>query len=138
LVPGSLSGIDLFNLPKSFQNKVFIGYPTWVSDQTIQGRQTYQNLYKKYDLSDNWRRSQTDILSILLTAEECLKRVGKDVSRNTFKETMEKLFEYSNGLSPTLSYSLNQRVGSPKMFIVGFNSEENKMELITTISSTEK
>ena len=138
LVPGSLAGIDLFNLPKAFQNKVFIGYPTWVSEQTLSGRQTRQNLSNKYQLSNNWGRAQTDILSLLLTTEECLKRAGKDLSRNTFKETMEKLFEYSNGLSPSLSFNLNQHVGSPKIYIAGFNSEKNKMDLITTISSTEK
>lgn len=138
LLPGSLSGIDVYTMPIAFQKKIFIEYPTWISEQTLEGFHAYQNLNKNYPLDHHWKRNQLDMLSMLLTTEECLKRVGKNLSRNNFIETMEGLFEYSNGLSPSITYNLNRRVGNSNVYIIGFNAEEKKMQLIATVNSKEK
>ncbi|WP_103068966.1 cytochrome c/ABC transporter substrate-binding protein [Aquimarina sediminis] len=138
LIPGSVSGVNLFKIPATFQNKVFIGYPTWVSERTYEGIQTYQNLNDNYKLNSSWKQGQLDMLSMLLTTEECLKRIGKNLSRPNFKETMEGLFEYSNGLTPSITYNLNKRVGNSNIYIIGFDTEKKKMKLITTINSKEK
>lgn len=138
LLPGSLSGVDIFNMPSSFNNKVFIGYPTWITEQTNQGIQVYRDLMENYNLDQKWKRNQLDMLAILLTTEECLKRTGRDLSRSHFMETMEGLFEYSNGLGPSITYNLNRRVGNSNMYIIGFNTSERKMKLITTVHSTEQ
>lgn len=138
LLPGSLSGIDVYTMPIAFQTKIFIEYPTWISEQTLEGFHAYQNLNKNYVLDHHWKRNQLDMLSMLLTTEECLKRVGKNLSRNNFIETMEELFEYSNGLSPPITYNLNRRVGNSNVYIIGFNAEEKKLQLIATVNSQEK
>ncbi|MDH7448115.1 cytochrome c/ABC transporter substrate-binding protein [Aquimarina sp. 2201CG14-23] len=138
LLPGSLSGIDIFKAPSSFNNKIFIGYPTWITEQTTKGIQVYQDLAQNYGLDSKWKRTQLDMLSMLLTTGEGLKRIGRNLSRERFIKTMEGFFEYSNGLGPSITYNLNQRVGNPNVYIVGFNSTEKKMKLIATVHSKEQ
>ncbi|KAA1246573.1 c-type cytochrome [Aquimarina sp. RZ0] len=138
LIPGSLSGIDIFTMPETFKDKVFIGYPTWISEQTNEGLQAYEELAKNYNLDHKWRRDQLDMLSMLFTTEECLKRIGRNLSRDKFIKTMENFFEYSNGISPSITYNLNKRVGNSNVYIIGFDTAEKKMELITTVHSKEQ
>ncbi len=138
LLPGSVSGINMYKVPPPLREKVFVGYPTWVSEQSFDGMQLYRTLQKEYDLPQNWKRNQLDMLSLLLTAENCLKQAGRELNRDRFKEILEGLYQYSNGLSPAVTYNINKRVGSENLYIVGYNPSIDEVQLITTITSKEK
>ena len=134
LCPGSISGIDLFNLPYSIQDKVFISYPTWITERSMDGLYFYKKLATENNLSQNWKNSQLDALSMFLTLEECLKRIGRDLSREEFVSTMENMHEFRTGLTPTLSYNKNQRVGTSFVYIAGFDNVLKQLKLVKTIN----
>lgn len=138
LVPGNISAINLFHVPKDFEDKIYMGYPTWLSARTREGKEQYQKINAKYTLPKAWKRNQWEILSQLIIAEEILKRAGKNLYQDQIKESFEGMFEYSNGFTPSLSYNRNKRVGSSLVYIVGLDSKQRKLKLVTTINTTEK
>ncbi len=135
---GSISSLDILNAPLAFKNKIFIGYPTWISERKISGRKLFNKLKEKYALGTKWKKNQLDALIMLLTIEESLKRTGQNVNRELFHNELETLYEFSTGLMQPLTYAPNKHIGSTVMYITNFNVKKNKMQLITTINSNEK
>jgi ABC-type branched-subunit amino acid transport system substrate-binding protein len=138
LTSGSVSGVDLFNLPKSFQKKVFISYPTWVTERTFAGVQLYQSLNKQNNLLSGWKNSQLNIMSMLMTLEECLKKIGSDLTQDKLIASFEELYEFSTGLAPPVTYNMNRRVGSSMVYIANFDPTVNQLQLVSSINFSEE
>ncbi|PHS03600.1 MAG: hypothetical protein COA88_15535 [Kordia sp.] len=134
---GSISSINVFNIPKAFKNNVFIGYPSWISEKTVSGIKKYDYLKNKYSLEYKWKGNQLDALTMLLTIEECLKRIGQDLTQELFIEELENLYEFPTGLIQPITYTPNKRVGNATMYITSYDSVSEQMNLITTINSRE-
>jgi ABC-type branched-subunit amino acid transport system substrate-binding protein/cytochrome c553 len=137
LVPGSLSSINVFKLPQAFKNKVYIAYPTWVTERTLAGLSIYQSLKNEYQLGNQYKNSQLDAIAVIMTMEECFKRVGKKLTKEKMLKAMEGLYEYRTGLTPPVTYNINQRVGSNNIYITAFDEKKEHMELVGTINCRE-
>ena len=138
LTSGSISGVDLFNMPKAFQKKVFISYPTWITERSSASIRLYQSLNRENKLLSNWKNSQLNIMSMLMTLEECLKRVGSDLTQDKLIGSFEGLYEFSTGLAPPVTYNLNKRAGSSSVYIASFDPIANQLKLVSTINCSEK
>lgn len=138
LASGSVSGVDLFNMPEAFYGKVFIAYPTWITQRSRAGISTYQSLKKDNELLSNWKGSQLDAMSMIMTLEECLKEIGSDLTQDKLIRSLEGLYQFSNGLTPPLTYNVNQRVGSSNVYIATIDATVKQLKLVSTVHSTEK
>ena len=72
-----------------------------------------------------------------MTLEECFKRIGKELTKDKILKTLEQLYEYDTGLTPRITYSLNQRVGSDHIYIATFDEENKDIMLVKTLNSKE-
>ena len=56
-----------------------------------------------------------------MVLEEGLKRTGRNLSRARFAESLEKLFSFESGVTPSISYGPNRRIGVLGAHIVRVN-----------------
>jgi ABC-type branched-subunit amino acid transport system substrate-binding protein len=118
LLPGALVPKDILGLPVSFQDRIYLSYATLPSDQTPAGMAEFQTLLKKHELSVKHLTSQISAFVAAKILVEGLKRTGKDLSREKFMRSMEKLYDYQTGLTPRVSYGPNRRIGALGAHIV--------------------
>jgi ABC-type branched-subunit amino acid transport system substrate-binding protein len=125
LLPGAFIQKDILALPVGFQKKIYLSYPTLPSDQTPAGISEFQTLLKKHQLSVKHLTSQISALVAAKILVEGLKRTGKDLSREKFMRSLEKLYEFQTGLTPRITYGPNRRIGALGSHIVTIDLEKN-------------
>jgi hypothetical protein len=57
----------------------------------------------------------------MLVLEEGLKRAGRDLSRVRLADSLESLYSFESGVTPTISFGPNRRVGVYGAHIVRVN-----------------
>ena len=117
-LPGALVQKEILDLPAGFQNKIYLSYPTLPSDQTPAGMTEFQSLLKRHELSAKHLTSQISAFVAAKILVEGLKRTGKDLSREKFMGSLEKLYDFQTGLTPRISYGPNRRIGARGSHIV--------------------
>ncbi|MBL4708645.1 MAG: ABC transporter substrate-binding protein [Flavobacteriales bacterium] len=130
---GAFSNIDVFSVPKAFDKNIFLSYPTWMTEFSQSGLSFYKQLSSKYALSPNYRNMQFAALSSAILLTNRLKEIGSSPSREKLISSLEHLFEYQTGLIPPVSFNVNRRLGSEKVFITNVDLQQNKLILVNTI-----
>jgi len=123
-LPGALAEKEMLELPLGFQKKIYLSYPTLPSDQTPAGISELRALLEKYELSVKHATSQISAYVAAKILVEGLKRTGRDLSREKFIRSLEKLYEFQTGLTPRLTYGPNRRVGALGSYIVTIDPEK--------------
>ena len=123
LLPGAFVQKEILGLPVSFQDKIYLSYPTLPSDQTPAGMAEFEALLKQHELSAKHLTSQITAFVAAKILVEGLKRTGKDLSREKFMHSLEKFYEFQTGLTPRLSYGPNRRIGALGSHIVTVDLE---------------
>lgn len=123
-LPGALIEKEILEVPAAFQNKIYLSYPTLPSDQTPAGTSEFQGLLKKHDLSARHMTSQVSALVAAKILVEGLKRTGRDLSREKFIRSLEKLWEFQTDLTPRITYGPNRRIGVLGAHIVTVDLEK--------------
>jgi ABC-type branched-subunit amino acid transport system substrate-binding protein len=123
-LPGALIKKEIIELPAGFQNKIYLSYPNLPSDQTPAGISEFQTLLKKHELSARHLTSQITAFVAAKILVEGLKRSGKDLSREKFMRSLEKLYEFQTGLTPRITYGPNRRIGARGSHIVTVDLEK--------------
>jgi ABC-type branched-subunit amino acid transport system substrate-binding protein len=122
-LPGALAQKEILSLSTGFQNKIYLSYPTLPSDQTPAGMDEFQALLQRHELSVKYLTSQISAYVAAKILVEGLKRTGKDLSREKFIESLEKLYEFQTGLTPKITYGPNRRIGALGSHIVTVDLE---------------
>jgi ABC-type branched-subunit amino acid transport system substrate-binding protein len=122
-LPGALVQKEILGLPAGFQNKIYLSYPTLPSDQTPAGMTEFQTLLQRHDISAKHLTSQISAFVAAKILVEGLKRTGKDLSREKFMRSLEKLYEFQTGLTPLITYGPNRRIGALGSHIVTVDLE---------------
>ena len=125
-LPGTLAGQEIFAAPPSFQDKLFLSYPTLPSDQTAAGVQGYERLAKKHNLPARHLAAQLSAYCAAQVLVEGLKRTGRDLSREKLIATLEGFYEFETGLMPPITYGPNRRIGALGAYVLGVNLAEKK------------
>jgi len=123
LLPGAFVQKEILGLPVSFQDKIYLSYPTLPSDQSPAGMAEFEALLKQHELSAKHLTSQITAFVAAKILVEGLKRTGKDLSREKFIHSLEKFYEFQTGLTPRLSYGPNRRIGALGSHIVTVDLE---------------
>jgi ABC-type branched-subunit amino acid transport system substrate-binding protein len=117
-LPGALIEKEILALPAGFHRKIYLSYPTLPSDQTPAGMAEFKAFLKQHDVSAKHLTSKITAFVAAKILVEGLKRTGKELSREKFVRSLEKLYEYQTGLTPRITYGPNRRIGARGSHIV--------------------
>ena len=119
-------GAEVFDAPLSFDQKVFISFPTVPADQTAEGVKELRALAQKYKLPSRHLVAQLSAYSAAKILVEGLKAAGKDVSREKLISALEGLNRFDTGLTPKITYGPNRRIGATGAYVVSIDLKKKQ------------
>ncbi|MCA1565557.1 MAG: ABC transporter substrate-binding protein [Acidobacteria bacterium] len=125
-LPGALSGKDILDVPRAFNGKLFLSFPSVPSDIKPAALENLRALAAKYKLPQGHLAAQISAYVSAQLLVEGLKRAGRDLSREKLISALEGLYEYDTGLTPPLTYGPNRRVGAAGAHIVTVDTEKKQ------------
>ncbi|HEV2882623.1 MAG TPA: ABC transporter substrate-binding protein [Pyrinomonadaceae bacterium] len=125
-LPGALSGKDILDVPRAFNGKLFLSFPSVPSDIKPAALENLRSLAAKYKLPQGHLAAQISAYVSAQLLVEGLKRAGRDLSREKLITALEGLYEYDTGLTPPLTYGPNRRVGAAGAHIVTVDTEKKQ------------
>ena len=120
----------LFDVPKNFDQRIVIAYPTLSSDLSSQGRSDYQDLAKRYVLPSTNIQAQVASLAAARIFLEGLRGAGRDLDRTRLAESIEALYTFETGFTPPLTYGPNRRIGARGAHLLTIDIEN---EMLVTV-----
>jgi ABC-type branched-subunit amino acid transport system substrate-binding protein len=87
-------------------------------DVTAEAAAEYQALAEQYGLPHDDQREQLQALAAAKILIEALRRVGREVTRESLVDALERLQDFHTGLIPPVSYSATRRIGTDGVWIV--------------------
>ena len=116
---GALTGRDLVKtLPASFKDHVFLAFPTVPGDVAPAGLAELRALEEKHKFAAGHTASKLNAFAAAKIFTEALKRAGRDLSREKLIKALEGLYEYQTGVTPSITFGPNRRVGSLGSYVV--------------------
>jgi ABC-type branched-subunit amino acid transport system substrate-binding protein len=103
---------SLFQLPVSFQERIFLAYPTLGSDITPAGHKGYLALAREHGLPNDHLQGQISAYASSKLLVEGLRRAGRGLNRLALVDALEALYLYETDLTPALTYGPNRRIGA--------------------------
>lgn len=126
LVPSASVGTGIFEGPARFDRKVFFSFPTSPADQSEAALKEFRALAEKYKLTPKYLAAQISAYAAANILVEAMKRAGKDLSREKLIQELEGFYEYPTGLTPTITYGPNRRIGARGAYIVTIDLKEKR------------
>jgi ABC-type branched-subunit amino acid transport system substrate-binding protein len=117
-------------LPPSFKDHVFLSFPTVPTDVAPEGLAELRALEQKYKLPPGHTASKLNAFAAAKIFVEALKRAGRDLSREKLVTTLEGLYEYQTGVTPSITFGPNRRVGSMGSYVVSIDLTKREFVLI--------
>jgi ABC-type branched-subunit amino acid transport system substrate-binding protein len=119
---GALAGRGLVqSVPLSFKDHVFLSFPTVPADVTPEALAELRVLQEKYKFPTRHVASQLMAFAAAKIFTEALKRAGRDLSREKLITALEGLYEYDTGVTPSITFGPNRRVGAKGGYIVSID-----------------
>ena len=119
---GALTGRNLINtLPASFKDHVFLSFPTVPTDVAPSGLAELRALEEKYKLPPGHTASKLNAFAAAKIFTEALKRAGRDLSREKLVTALEGLYEYDTGVTPSITFGPNRRVGAMGAYVLSID-----------------
>jgi ABC-type branched-subunit amino acid transport system substrate-binding protein len=124
LMPGATAGSALFDLPGSFEGRVFVAYPTGPADYTRAGAEAFLEFRQRHGLSRRHTPTQIAAYASAKLLAEGLKVAGRSLSREKLVAALENLYEFDTGLTPKLTYGPNRRIGALGAHVIALELEK--------------
>jgi ABC-type branched-subunit amino acid transport system substrate-binding protein len=119
---GSLAERDLVkSVPLSFKDHVFLSFPSVPNDVAPAGLAELRALEEKYNFPHRHIASQLNAFAAAKIFTEGLKRAGRDLSREKFITALEGLYEYDTGVTPSITFGPNRRVGAMGAYVLSID-----------------
>jgi len=119
---GALAGKGLVKtLPLSFKDRVFLSFPTVPTDVAPAGLAELRALEEKYKFPPRHIASQLNAFAAAKIFTEALKRAGRDLSREKLIIALEGLYEYDTGVTPSITFGPNRRVGAMGAYVLSID-----------------
>jgi ABC-type branched-subunit amino acid transport system substrate-binding protein len=118
-------------VPASFKDRVFLAFPTVPSDVAPAGLAELRALEEKYKLPPGHTASKLSAFAAAKIFTEALKRAGRDLSREKVVTSLESLYEYDTGVTPSITFGPNRRVGSLGSYVVSLDLAKREFVLIS-------
>ena len=119
---GALSRKDLVkSVPLSFKHHVFLSFPSVPGDVGPEGLAELRALEEKYKFAPRHITSQLNAYAAAKIFTEGLKRAGRDLSRENLITALEGLYEYNTGVTPSITFGPNRRVGAKGAYVLSID-----------------
>ena len=119
---GSLSAGDLLKtVPLSFKDHVFLAFPSVPTDVGPAGLAELRALEEKYKFPPRHIASQLNAFAAAKIFAEALKRAGRDLTREKLITALEGLYEYDTGVTPSITFGPNRRVGAMGAYVLSID-----------------
>ena len=119
---GSLAKRDLIKtVPLSFKDHVFLSFPSVPGDVGPEGLGELRALEEKYKFAPRHIASQLNAFAAAKIFTEGLKRAGRDLSREKLITALEGLYEYDTGVTPSITFGPNRRVGAMGAYVMSID-----------------
>jgi ABC-type branched-subunit amino acid transport system substrate-binding protein len=126
LAPGLLAERGIFELPKSFDRKVFLAYASLPMDYTPEGAAEFEDLHEKYRFDYSFSIAQVNAYTAAKVLVAALERAGRELTREELLLALEGLDGFHPGLTPAVSYGEDRRIGSVGVHIVPVDLAEGR------------
>lgn len=130
-LPEALVGFDLFSLPKSFSNRVYLTHPDPVGEKRYRSTDMIEAFFNSNFSSQSNLEIQLAALNAVAVFNECLKRTGRKISRARFIEAIESLKEWDSTIGPAISFGSNRRVATQGTRIICVDIANHNYRLIS-------
>lgn len=119
---GSLARRDLVKMvPLSFKDHVFVAFPSVPGDVGPEGLAELRALEEKYKFAPRHITSQLNAYAAAKIFTEGLKRAGRELSREKLITALEGLYEYDTGVTPSITFGPNRRVGAMGAYVLSID-----------------
>ncbi len=118
LLPSAQAGRELFEAPATFDQQIFLAYPTLPTDLQASGVAEYRRLAEAAKLPAGSRPAQLTALASAKLLTETLRAIGRDASREKLIGSLERVYGFKTGLTPPVGYSPNRRIGVLGAYVV--------------------
>ena len=108
-------------VPETFDDRVFVAFPTVPNDVAPAGLVELRALEEKYKLPPGHIASKLSAFAAAKIFTEALKRTGRDVSREKLVTSLEGLYEYETGVTPKITFGPNRRVGALGAYVLSID-----------------
>ncbi|HEX9181404.1 MAG TPA: ABC transporter substrate-binding protein [Burkholderiales bacterium] len=132
LAPGPRVARAATALPTTFGERVFLAFPSLPQDVTQEGATALAELEKKGKVGNRHQPAQISAYASMQVLEEGLKRAGRDLSRAKLADSLENLYSFESGVTPTISFGPNRRVGVFGAHIVRVNLTTHSFQPLGT------
>jgi ABC-type branched-subunit amino acid transport system substrate-binding protein len=105
----------------SFKDHVFLAFPSVPGDVGPAGLAELRALEEKYKFPPRHIASQLNAFAAAKIFTEALKRSGRDVSREKLITALEGLYEYETGVTPSITFGPNRRVGAMGAYVLSID-----------------
>ena len=124
LLPGVLLGKTINDIPSTLKEKVLIAFPTLPEDQKEKGMKEFVRLVGKHNVPTSHPGAQLSAYAAAQVLLEGLRRAGREVSREKFIATLEKMLEFDTGLTPLITYGPNRHIGALGAYVVTVDPDQ--------------
>lgn len=118
LLPGILAGELVFEAPISFDQHLYLAYPTLPGDRKDSAMRELIELMRANDVPPNHSHAVISASAAAKIVVAALREAGRDLSRERFIAALEGLYQLDTGLTPRLTYTRNRRVGTGGAWVV--------------------
>ena len=130
---GALTSKDLVSsVPSSLKDRVFLSFPTVPTDVGPAGLAELRALEEKYKLPPGHTASKLNAFAAAKIFTEALKRAGRDLSREKLVTALEGLYEYETGVTPSITFGPNRRIGSLGSYVVSVDLSKREFVLVSS------
>jgi len=124
MMPGVFASKGMFDIPATFEGRVFLGYSSMPSDHTAKGVSEFEKLHEEYDIDYRHSTAQISAFVAARILVEGLKRAGRNLSRDRLVNELEGLSDFQPGLMPPISYNATRRIGALGGYVVALNLQQ--------------
>lgn len=130
LLPGEQAGPAFLDAPGKLATQTLIAYPTWFTVLSPKMKASFDEFAASNQLSSQYKQSQYAVLAAGILMSEGLQASGKELSREKLRGELEKVQALQTGLVPALTYGVNRRTGSSRVFIVSPEAGKGSLRLV--------
>jgi ABC-type branched-subunit amino acid transport system substrate-binding protein/cytochrome c553 len=122
LAPGALSGGALSDLPRGFEQRLFLAYPTLPQDRKPWAMSEISRLLAGTERARSHLQAAISAYASASVLSEALRRAGRDLGRRELTAKLEVFYQFETGLTPRLTFTAIRRVGARGAYILGAES----------------
>jgi ABC-type branched-subunit amino acid transport system substrate-binding protein len=129
LIPGSLVNADVLEAAGSLESPSYFAMPSLPTDALPAALEEYRTLAARHPLPSHDIPAQWQAIASAKMLVEGLKNAGRDLTAARLLNALEQLRDFAPGLTASVSFGPNRRVGIPNVRISRFDPATKQLTL---------